>query len=146
MSCLVAGTSRFSCWASNFKSSLAQWTRVQAVILINKIINEDKQEVAPGKQNVTAASPKDKLEFNNFLRALSWGYRYTDLQNLLCVAAETASMLSSSPWRYGFPTARLVPSFINVSLPVMVAMGWGNGVEVTLKKYTLPTLCLSFLE
>ena len=112
---------------------------------INKIINKDKQELASGEQNVTAACPKDKLEFK-FFRALSWGYRYTDLWNLLCVAAETASMLSSSPWRHGFPTARLVPSFINVSLPVMVAVGCANGVEVTLKKYTLPTLCLSFLE
>ena len=32
----------------------------------NKIINEDQQEVALGKQNMTAACPKDKLEFKSF--------------------------------------------------------------------------------
>lgn len=32
----------------------------------NKIISEDKQEVALGWQNVRAACPKDKLEFQFF--------------------------------------------------------------------------------
>lgn len=32
----------------------------------NKIIDEDKQEVATGKQNKWAACPKDKLEFKLF--------------------------------------------------------------------------------
>ena len=36
----------------------------------NKITQEDKQEVAPGKKNVRTACPKDKLEFTFFSR--SW--------------------------------------------------------------------------
>ena len=32
----------------------------------NKIIDEDKQEMATGKQNKWAACPKDKLEFKLF--------------------------------------------------------------------------------
>ena len=34
----------------------------------NWIINWDKQKVAHGKENVTAAHPKDKLEFNLFFK------------------------------------------------------------------------------
>ena len=36
----------------------------------NKIINYNKQEVVPGKQNVEAAWPKDKLEFKFFASPL----------------------------------------------------------------------------
>ena len=32
----------------------------------NEIISQDSQELAAGQQNVTAACPKDKLEFNVF--------------------------------------------------------------------------------
>ena len=36
----------------------------------NKIINQDQQEVASGKQNMRAACQKDKLEIKFFFRAL----------------------------------------------------------------------------
>ena len=53
----------FNC-TCNFKSSLAQWPRVKVSHPLTKsIINNLKQEGALGKQNVTAACPKDKLEY-----------------------------------------------------------------------------------
>ena len=62
----------FNC-TCNFKSSLAQWPRVKVSHPLTKsIINNLKQEGALGKQNVTAACPKDKLEFIFFFRAF-WG-------------------------------------------------------------------------
>ena len=42
----------------------------------NKVIKYDKQEVAPGKQNASAACPEDKLELNIFpTPALTWKYQ-----------------------------------------------------------------------
>ena len=41
---------------------IAQWVRVQSSS--NRIVNyKDKQELAPGKNNVRAAYLKDRLEF-----------------------------------------------------------------------------------
>ena len=58
----------FNC-TYNFKSSLPQWSRVKVSHPLTKsIINNLKQEGALGKQNVTAACPKDKLEFIFFFK------------------------------------------------------------------------------
>lgn len=35
-------------------------------------MNKDEQEVIPGKPNVRAACPKDKLDFNLFLSLARW--------------------------------------------------------------------------
>ena len=52
----------------------------------NKITQEDKQEVAPGKKNVRTACPKDKLEFTFFFEVLESSTAPTFSITVLCLS------------------------------------------------------------
>ena len=62
----LSGTSRFSCRASHFSFSLAQWARAQVVCQLHLNIEKINLRLDQGKQNLRASCPKCKLEFKFF--------------------------------------------------------------------------------
>jgi len=59
----TSATKRFSCQASYFSFSLAQWARAQASHLPTKKKKKRNQGLAHGKQTLRADCPKGKLEY-----------------------------------------------------------------------------------
>ena len=93
----LSRTSRFSCWASHFSFSLAQWARAQES---HCQLNCKKRNLrlAQGKKNLRATCPKGKLEFKFFLSPDSLsGVRFLVSEQQSCEKQETLGRGRSFP-------------------------------------------------